>query len=463
MINYFIFYLFIVNIIIITQEKSLPLILPFSTRFNKENMNKSNVIQMFINNNIIVNIEVGSNGQKIEMNIKNQKHSSFILSKSSHYHKKAMKFDENSTDTYKKLNNETKYYMYEFEYGIYSEDTFILPLENKINLRVERFPFILAKTMWYDYQNYMGGCFGLSFISKTDDPTKTELIGQLHEKSLIKSTVFMLDYKDNFNGVFVMGNYLHEYNESYKKSECLFMKAQRSSWKYPEWIINIDKVENKKEEAIIQKNTYIYLYYELGVLCAPKNYYIYINSTFFHKYKEEGICTEKNDKDPVASFNKYYYIECNKKGFNKESFPDLEFYNSETNYTFSFNYKDLFYEFEDKIYFLVIFPFLQTYTEYWYVGKPFFMKYKLFLDRDKKTIGFYPDNGKQPEKPSNNAKIIILVVVIVLLVVILAGVLYYFLWVKKSRKQRANELDDDVDYIPHEDQTNNQNENEGVN
>ena len=53
---------------------------PFKSRFIKNNMNKSNVMQMLINNNIITNISIGSNSQLIEMNIKLQKYSTFILS-----------------------------------------------------------------------------------------------------------------------------------------------------------------------------------------------------------------------------------------------------------------------------------------------------------------------------------------------------------------------------------------------
>ena len=76
----------------------------------------------------------------------------------------------------------------------------------------------------------------------------------------------------------------------------------------------------------------------------------------------------------IAIFSKYDYIVCNKSDFKIEIFPNLHFYNKEMHYNFSFNYKDLFYEFENKYYFMVVFPRYPIYVEYWYVGKSIFLK-----------------------------------------------------------------------------------------
>ena len=69
--------------------------------------------------------------------------------------------------------------------------------------------------------------------------------------------------------------------------------------------------------------------------------------------------------------------------------------------SFILSHEDLFYEYEDKIYCLIVFPIYGIDVEYWYIGKPFIKKYKLFLDEDKKTIGLY---FKSEEKKRNKKK-----------------------------------------------------------
>lgn len=59
-----------------------PVKLPFKLRFDINNMNNDNAMEMLINNDIFIQIEVGSNNKTIEMNIKLQKDSTFILSTS---------------------------------------------------------------------------------------------------------------------------------------------------------------------------------------------------------------------------------------------------------------------------------------------------------------------------------------------------------------------------------------------
>ena len=162
--------------------------------------------------------------------------------------------------------------------------------------------------------------------------------------------------------------------------------------------------------------------------------------------------------ETVASFKKYNYIECDKDKINKNTFPRLKFYNRDMNFNFSLGYEDLFYEHENKVYFLVIFPIYGTDVQYWYMGKPFIKKYKLFLDKDRKIIGLYKnfqnnvDDDDEPNKEEDKSYtkyIITIIVLAVVLIVSIISILYYFLVLKKSRRIRANELDDNTDYIIH--------------
>ena len=108
---------------------------------------------------------------------------------------------------------------------------------------------------------------------------------------------------------------------------------------------------------------------------------------------------------------------------------------------------------------MIIFPKYPIHIDYWYIGKPLFLKYKIFFDRDRKTIGLYKNykdkscdiNESKGEKEnvivvekSNN----FLVFVVIILIFVIFGILYYFFRIRKSRKIRANELEENYSYIP---------------
>ena len=141
----------------------------------------------------------------------------------------------------------------------------------------------------------------------------------------------------------------------------------------------------------------------------------------------------------------------------------ISFYNVEMNMNFTLSHKDLFYEHENKIYFLIVFPIYGTDIEYWLLGKPFIKKYNLFLDKDKKIIGLYLNYTESKEKEETERQkeivqkehpikyIVIIIILSLVLIIAIASLLYYFLVYKKSRRIRANELDDETDYIAQED------------
>ena len=447
---YYIFFSFIITII-----NSKPLKIPFKTRFDINNMNKDNVMQMLINNNIFTQISFGSNNQIIEMDIKLQKDSTYILSNSCPENIFSKKFNEKQSETYELLTESKTYYMYEFKDATYSKDNIMLLLANNKNIKINNFKFMLVNSLWNDNQKYMSGMLGLILSNRDDIPEDTDFIIQLKSNNIIDSYVFMLDYKDNYNGVLYLGNYFHDFNKNYSLNDFKITEAGNPNYKIKSWEINIEKIMTNN--YIIQNNTYINCLYEIGVIASPDDYHNYIKENFFKNYLNNGACHEQLNLENIAIFNKYDYIVCDKNNFIKETFPDLYFYNREMNMNFSLNYKDLFYEFENKIYFLVVFPRYPIIVKHWYIGKPFFIKYKLFFDKDKKTIGLYNNftNENNDDDDEKNPIIIlryksstIYIVIIIFLIIVLIGLLYFFLIKKKSGKLKANELEAKFTYIP---------------
>ena len=448
----FIFLSLYIKIINILSE---PLVLNFKTRRIN---NDENFMKTLINNDIYTYCYFGEKKQEIEMNIKSQKSSTFVLPKSCPNNIKAKKFDEMNSNSYKVLFKKQPYYMYEFKEATLSADNLLIKQNNNKEIEIKEYNFMLVNAMWDNYQEYMGGMLGLKLQNKEDLtlPEQSDFINQLKSNNLINSYVFVLVYNDDYNGNLYIGDYFHTFNKDYSEKNFMVTKAGYENFKVKNWEINIQKIISGNQN--IQNKTYFQLFYELGIVAAPNSYQYYINHTFFKDYLKNGICKEILNLENIAGFKKYNYISCDKDKFEKSGFPRLKFYNREMDMNFTLSYNELFYEFQNKIYFLIIFPIYGLNVEYWLMGKPFIKKYKLFLDKDKKIIGLYKNYTeiKEQEQEEKNATnytgyIVVIIILVVVLIISIISILYYFLVVKKSRRIRANELDDSTDYISQKD------------
>jgi len=440
---------------VIIKILSEPLILKFTTR----KIGSDDYMKTLINNDIYTYFFVGGNKQQMEMNIKSQKSSTFLLSESCPDNPKAKKFNEMNSDSYNVTFQRKTYYMYEFKEGTLATDNLILLQNNNKEIEIKDYTFIIANKLWDSYQEYMGGMLGLKLMTKEDDqlniPERSDFINQLKRRNIINSYVFVLDYKDDINGNLYVGDYFHDFNKDFSANDFVTMKAGNENFKVKNWDINIEKIIAGNN--IIQNKTYLQIYYELGIIAAPESFKIYINNTFFNPYLKNGICQEKLNMENIASFKKYRYVVCDKNNFDKKSFPRMKFYNAEIDMNFTLSHEELFSEYQDKVYFLMVYPIYGLDVEYWLMGKPFIKKYKLFLDKDKRTIGLYMNYTEIKEEQERDALmsanytgyIVVIVVLVLVLIVSIISILYYFLVLKKSRRIRANELDDNTDYIIH--------------
>ena len=111
------------------------------------------------------------------------------------------------------------------------------------------------------------------------------------------------------------------------------------------------------------------------------------------------------------------------------------------NFTFEFTYEELFYLYQGRKYFRICFQSDEIFDTYWFMGKPFFEKYKIYFKTDSKRIGVY-----KLDAPKGKNHLWIWVMTTMLIV----GLLWYivkFVLIKPRRK-RAIELEDSFDYIP---------------
>ena len=287
---------------------------------------------------------------------------------------------------------------------------------------------------------------------------------------------FFLFNKENnlYNNSIVIGENPHEYNSkvyhesNYIKSKAIYWKGELTwTLRFKNYYyLNNEKIYfhyNKKEDQI--HGTFLF---DLDIIIGIKDYFESIKLNYFDKYKKE--C----NIDII--FSHYNVISCN-KNFNIETFPTLYFYHvDDYNFTFELNYKDLFEIRGDKKYFLIVFDLDSDYP--WKFGKVFIQKYFFNFEVDSKSIGFYNDlnydsksddnknDGKKDNHKSSNTYLWIIWVIILIITGIGCFILGKKLY-EKNRKKRANELDDDYDYVQknkEENLTNDSNENKlGIN
>ena len=117
---------------------------------------------------------------------------------------------------------------------------------------------------------------------------------------------------------------------------------------------------------------------------------------------------------------------------------------------FILTYEDIFIKENNEYIFGIVFDETpETTTTTWIFGKPFMKKYELVYDLDRKIIGLYK-NGNSINNPNKSNKVYV-ILLIILIIVVISLVVFIVYYLKKPRKSRAFELNDDnFDYVPSE-------------
>ena len=271
------------------------------------------------------------------------------------------------------------------------------------------------------------------------------------------------EIQNNYNGFYIVGitenDYLNIFNNNiiyntYIENPIYIKiggKFDKIYFKYLNNIINCSEITNF--EIDIEKN----------YITCPEDYRENIKNYYFNKHFENDKCKE------IVSLDKFYrddnMIICNLTIKEElKNFPKLYLFYRELNSNFTLDYKDLFIEINNKIYFLVIQP--QGINLVWNLGKILVKKYSFMFDQDKKQIyyihyGTNSDNEYEKDKIDNdknnnagkNNKIYIYLSIIIIFIIVAGIVGFIFgrkIW-EKHRKRKAFELDDNYDYTKEND------------
>ena len=191
---------------------------------------------------------------------------------------------------------------------------------------------------------------------------------------------------------------------------------------------------------------------DFGLIAGSKSFYELILDKFFNKYISKDLCYIKEIKINIEwreGEKNFEYLYCDKNKVDISLLQNLKFIHNKMNYTYEFNYKELFDEIDDYYIFKIIFQ--KTNNFYWIFGKIWLEKFLMIFDQDKKTIGHYCYIGNNENVMTNNNKNHInvwLLSVLIIIVLLLIGCIFWlvFYFKKDTRKKRINEINDEYEY-----------------
>ena len=424
--------IFLITIIKIKKLKAHSKIyyFPFKREIPKE-ITSSNIFD-FINENIIqTEIEISNNQRsKIPLNIKLRQYPFFFTSPDAYPNKVTYKFTESTSF----LGESKKYtfHSYDFDDGFLGNDTIFID-----NEKIFQFNFFIGTKLRNNIKE--SGSIGLNIEDTEGKFSDRNFIYQLKNRNLISNYEFTFKYENNDDGILIIGDKPHNYDINYKEENYKIINPTLSTYQnYYDFEIN----NITYGDVNIGENITCKLSIESGIIHGNEKYKDEVKKDFFNPYIYKGDCYEKY----IESRHIYYYY-C-KKNVNISSMKNIKFYIQNISFSFELSYKDLFYEYNNTYYFLVIFNHID-YDVKWVLGKPIFTKYQFVFDQGNKIIGFYTEFIK-PDKKIKYAIIIGSVIVFIILIIIL----YKTCKCKKKRKTRPNEIKQVF-----EEEKNNQNEN----
>ena len=329
-------------------------------------------------------------------------------------------------------------------------------------------------TLFNDY-----GVIGLKYNLYDNTFNVPEFIISLKEVKSINSYSFSFKYEQNLKngftdsnnkGYFIIGEELVD-NEK-EKEEIKYVNCERI-FEEIKWNLRFDNIYSKvNANEYNRQGKLADLIINYPFLIGGKEYFKFINESFFNELLEKKICYVNNFIKYTDKYTNFYSYACDSKSkyFMEKlnSFPDLVFEHKQLevkftltkNDLFSFNYLD---DSDTNLYFLIIGD--DLYYE-WVLGIPFLKKYRLSFNYDKKNIGYYKNDGKIIDNKVEDNKsnffgsiYFKLIIIVILVIIVLLFGMFIQKNLQKTRKKKANELDDNYEYESYKEKINNEKDN----
>ena len=460
------------------------IVLPFRKNKPNININGNDLSNEFFPKELYTEVLIGDPPQSININI-NTDSFNYYVQPDSCYDNSPSFYNRSLSKTFQKKKN--RFESDDIDYfvdGTYASDlfTFFNSTDLHTNITKERFEFFYSSYITGQNCEITCGFVGLGIKQKYLDSNSDSLLNILKTKRIINDYIWTYEYFDkqenkilnfpkinyqyiidNFDGLFILGNYSNEYNPNdYDKNNYIYTLAPERD-KFLKWELIFHKIYciYKEKNTINSINNEIYadLSINYDYIISTKIYFEEFIYPFFNTYLEKKIC-KINQISHNKKVYKYEVISCDKKLFtikDIKKFPNIYFFHRDYNYTFELTYKELFKEMNNSIFFLIL-QNVGTYNQnIWKLGKIFLKKYHFSFNQDSKTINFYnniiSNNDHQTdiekENIKNKIRININYIWIIICVICLIGGIYIGnTLIIRNRKMRANELRDEYEYKP---------------
>ena len=461
----------ILFIIYLNYAEQKNIALPFK-KLTIEYFEETKSISDFINFNIYSNISMGT-PQKNVAHFICMSNRFFYYDKFRIQHTKSPDLDkiekeiENSLDIFYNIHNSSTFVIIDSSLKFYSEIYHFYDLkqtEKIYNLSFITYDIkenynltgiIDLNTQEGSYGNYSKYIFRiLKEAGVIDDSYITFIYGEYDLK-------YNFNYlNDNYNdilGTLILGDAPHIFApDKYKEDDEVKVNGR--------YILDIKEIKFISHSFNFSEiNKYVSLKFNSEFIKGTLQYKNIIESVFFNELIKVNICRI----DYKENLNEKFYIySCENNTMMREklkSFPTLYFEMKDYNLVFLFNYKELFKEHNNTIYFLIYFD-GNTYSN-WEIGEIFLRKYITSFNYYSKTISFYrtqideinkktdirfpnEEPEENPKKENNEIIVIIIIVVGIVFIVSIIALVLYLVICKKLRKKKAYELNDDYDYTP---------------
>ena len=406
---FFFIYFFLIKKVI---EKSTSI----EILFKKEpsNINNDFILSNY-NIDIYISFQISSEKKNLEKVFLKSDTSEFMVSNSS-----KNKYDAELSSSSKKLLYSKSYNLkYTSKASVFKDKLFITNDENKEITELNDISFLFANKL--NTEKYPG-IIGLKLVENEIKNVKT-FPYQLNELKYTNNATWMIKYTNDDEGLFYIGDIFNKdsssgFNlEKYRKTNAVVYGT------YLSWDLTFSQI--KSDDIKLNGPMQAFLDFNFGLISCSKEYYNHIKNEFFNQYLKNGKCNEifynkENSYNHIKFESNFTYIVCD-KSIKIRNFPEITFTHSALDYIFTLTYEDLFVDFNDKIYFLVINE--TEKNERWKLGKIFFKKYNIIFDHNYKTIGIYDDKYNK----SNTALIVfewIFAIILVTIALYLGYTLY---------------------------------------
>ena len=455
-------------------------VLPFNTIFIKDKtLNGTDYFTYLTQTELSVNFSIGSKKEELKLVLKMDKYG-FLIYENAYNYKNSKTYEIYEQDFEENLKTSwvpsivecpSKDILYIKNYSSTENNYNIIKTNKTLFLREKQ------KENTSNYFNEMFYNYGIIGLKLNNNPSfnAPEFVTSLKASNDIDNKIFYLAfenvYKNGFatnnnKGMFYVGKDLTEKTEKIKYKECSnFAGALDWSLTFDNIYLknNANKIIEFKKGGLRTKIIGTYPYIK-----GNDEYYNYINKNFFDDLIKKNICKKiKFMKNDIYLEHDFYSYACNSESeyfMDKlnNNFPNLILEQKDLNESFILTKNDLFAfntnnDLDKNLYFLIISG--EQYLD-WILGIPFLKKYVLSYNYDSRKIGYYEFFGKdekEEEKSSNffSSLAFKIIIIIILIIIIFSLGIFFNKFFNKSRKKKANELDDDFEYESHKDEDDN--------